>query len=148
MHQWFASTGSRWKTALFRLACIVSLWQAPVPWVHIHAAEVDLQEHLAAFHSHVDEFATLGWHWHAVLPPWGQTEPTGDAPDATLRVQFATAIPGSVLDFGVAPAVSLTDMAIPTDQLRVIPAPVGMRHFLASLLADHTAQVVLNVRLC
>ncbi len=148
MHQRFASTGSRWKTALFRLACIVSLWQAPVPWVHTHAAEVDLQEHLAAFHANADEFSTRGWHWHAVLPPWGQTEPAGDAPDATLRVQFVSAIPGSVLDFGVAPAFSLTYLTIPTDRLWGIPAPVGRRHFLTSLLADHNAQAVLNVRLC
>ncbi len=148
MHPRFASTGSRWKAALFRLACIVSLWQAPVPLVHSHAAEADLQEHLAAFHANADEFTTLGWHWHAVLPPWGQTEHSGDAPNASLRLQFTAAIAAPVIDAGLASPVSLTFLSVPTVLREGPPAPVGVRHFLASLLAEHSAQTVLNVRLC
>lgn len=148
MHPRFASTASRWKAALFRLACIVSLWQAPVPWVHSHAAEVGLQEHLAAFHADADELTTLGWHWHAVLPPWGQAEHSKDAPASTLRVQFSAAISAPVSDLGLAAPETLTFLTVPTVLPQGPPAPESARHFLASLLAEHPAQTVLNVRLC
>lgn len=60
-----------------RLALIVSLWNAPIPLLHAHGADVNVADvsetfvdHLAAYHhdelnSHVD----FGWHWHLVPKP-------------------------------------------------------------------------------
>ena len=71
-----------------RALLIVSLWNAPLPMVHAHGADVDdsadaagFAEHLAKYHgdvtlnSHVD----FGWHWHLVLPR--DSNPDDDCPD-------------------------------------------------------------------
>lgn len=72
-----------WLSLMGRLALIVSLWNAPIPVLHAHGADVtsaDASEtfvdHLATYHhddvnSHVD----FGWHWHLVPKP--AKHPTG-----------------------------------------------------------------------
>lgn len=76
---------SPWSLAFataMRICLIVSLWQAPVPWLHRHgttaskitsaAAACELSNHLAAFHADcawkLDE--DFGWHCHWILPSW------------------------------------------------------------------------------
>lgn len=69
-----------------RLSLILSLWQAPIPWVHCHGTDIsiiqsvdaasELSNHLAAFHGNAThEFVPLdfdlGWHFHWILPCWG-----------------------------------------------------------------------------
>jgi hypothetical protein len=148
MHPAMASGCARWKATLFRLACIVSLWQAPVPWVHCHAAVADLPHHLAAFHQQADEFTVLDWHWHASLPPWGQSESGDETPASPPRLQFSSAVASPVVDFETGPVISVGFFALPNDPARIAPIGDASRQFLSSLLADQTAQVVLNVRLC
>jgi hypothetical protein len=55
----------------------LSLWHAPIPWVHVHDLEgpqVDrlesLSQHVAEFHSHdiASGRSRLTWHAHLVLP--------------------------------------------------------------------------------
>jgi hypothetical protein len=65
-----------------RLVLVVSLWQAPVPWIHSHDTNVaddasplstcEFAEHLHAFHglSAVNSNVEFGWHCHWILPPW------------------------------------------------------------------------------
>lgn len=65
-----------------RLGLILSLWQAPIPWLHSHGTDVseitsplfacDFCEHLRTFHS-ADELNSgeeYGWHCHWILPSW------------------------------------------------------------------------------
>jgi len=54
---------------------VVSVWQAPVPWVHLHSLQAGasdapaLVEHLRTFHSasRVQLSEPLGWHLHFAL---------------------------------------------------------------------------------
>ncbi|WP_010584357.1 hypothetical protein [Schlesneria paludicola] len=76
---------------VLRACLIVSLWQAPVPWIHSHGTEPvtvarvsatqDLVHHLALFHPAVNAEAAkeLGWHLHWILPCWGHA--LDDTPD-------------------------------------------------------------------
>ena len=63
-----------------RLALLVSLWHAPVPWVHRHHPTADLPVHLATHHAH-DPGVAGGWHMHCELPLWGHTEHGGSPAD-------------------------------------------------------------------
>lgn len=76
---------------VLRACLIVSLWQAPVPWIHTHGTDLigaaragiaqDLVHHLALFHPSInpDSAQNLGWHLHWVLPCWGHA--IDDTPD-------------------------------------------------------------------
>jgi hypothetical protein len=55
----------------------MSLWHAPIPWVHVHDLEGPQVERLEALSNHVAEFhsrdiadgrSRLDWHAHLVLP--------------------------------------------------------------------------------
>lgn len=64
-------------TAGFRLLLVVSLWQGPVAWIHMHAPDAEgLADHLARFHADDPDPFCLGWHWHLSSPVTG--EPTSD----------------------------------------------------------------------
>lgn len=94
-----------------RLCLIVSLWQAPVPWLHRHGTDVSkatsavsamaLKTHLAVFHPSTNaNFDTdFGWHCHWVYPSWthvlGQTR--DDQLPAEESVAFEPAIASSEL---------------------------------------------------
>lgn len=66
------------RGSLWRLCLVLSLWHAPVPWIHIHRAEASdalaksrLTNHLLRRHAVGDEIEReTGWHWHLVLPRW------------------------------------------------------------------------------
>lgn len=66
------------RGGLWRLCLVLSLWHAPVPWIHIHRDEAAdalarsrLTNHLLRHHTVGEEIETeSGWHWHLVLPRW------------------------------------------------------------------------------
>ena len=79
-----------------RLCLLVSLWQAPIPWIHRHGTETDdvitkagaeFRQHLTMWHgaieSDLDE--DLGWHCHWILPMWGHA--LDETPDDELPSQ-------------------------------------------------------------
>jgi len=62
---------------LLSLALVLSLWHAPIPWVHVHDLEGPQVERLQLLSQHVADFhardlsqgtARLAWHAHLVLP--------------------------------------------------------------------------------
>jgi hypothetical protein len=64
---------ARW----LRVAIVVSLWHAPIPWVHVHELEGPTVDRLALLSQHVSEFhardvggdaGPLDWHMHVILP--------------------------------------------------------------------------------
>ena len=85
----FSSRAAGW---LMRVAMIVSLWNAPLPWLNIHGTlagvEGDaacLAQHLVRFHAAADLLAEagFGWHVHFVLPWNGLGDgpcPAGELP--------------------------------------------------------------------
>ena len=124
----------RWGIAgmiSMRLCLIVSLWQAPIPWVHCHDANVcvsqslseatNLSNHLANFHS--SGIATveseIGWHWHWILPCWSHAidQTPDDEPPAQEVVTFDQAtISSTSLNF------------LLTLQTYCILEPLALRH--------------------
>ncbi len=55
------------------LPLLMSLWHAPMPWLHSHGVAVaghDLHHHLEHFHGNASHAAseTSGWHWHFAWP--------------------------------------------------------------------------------
>jgi hypothetical protein len=63
--------------AALRVVLVLSLWHAPIPWVHAHdldgpevAKRAMLSQHIAEFHSHEVGLGAehLEWHVHLVLP--------------------------------------------------------------------------------
>ena len=66
---------------VLRVVMVLSLWHAPIPWVHVHEIEGPQVERLGALSQHVARFharelsrsgARLDWHSHLVLP-WCMT---------------------------------------------------------------------------
>ena len=59
-----------------RLLLVLSLWHAPLPWVHSHAMAGPIVDQVASLARHIDEFhpdaaqdtLEAGWHMHLVLP--------------------------------------------------------------------------------
>jgi len=62
---------------LLRIVVVLSLWHAPIPWVHVHEFEGPQVERLESLARHIAEFhardlywgnTTVNWHSHLVLP--------------------------------------------------------------------------------
>lgn len=69
--------GSGRRSLALRAALVVSLWHAPVPWVHFHDLEGPQVESLDPLSRHIAEYhagdvhhghKSLTWHTHLVLP--------------------------------------------------------------------------------
>lgn len=62
--------------AWLRLCLLLTLWQAPIPLVHAHEAPgweaSALARHMRDFHSDSSQPGDCEWHWHLVLPAWGE----------------------------------------------------------------------------
>jgi hypothetical protein len=76
---------------MVRTLLLLSLWHAPIPWLHAHDLSGPSVEHRAALHRHVDEFhaaelehgeAHLGLHAHFILP-WGHGHDPQHAPNGS-----------------------------------------------------------------
>src|SRR5262245_9754318 len=74
-----------------RLALLLSLWHAPIPWIHAHDLIGPSVEHLDSLHRHVEEFhagershgeAHLDLHAHLILP-WGGGLDSRHSPDGS-----------------------------------------------------------------
>ena len=104
-----------------RLCLIVSLWQAPIPFVHSHGSDMsqtpapittsDLRVHLSMFHPGWDQSPRqdFGWHCHWILPFWGrdsEERPNDDPPTQppmgfdVATVSDAWGLTGDRSDFG------------------------------------------------
>src|SRR4029450_8695937 len=75
--RWLRQSARRLMSRALRVLLVLSLWHAPIPWVHppqIDGPDVDhlqvLSRHVAEFHSrelnHGEK--SLDWHMHLVLP--------------------------------------------------------------------------------
>lgn len=137
-----------------RLACILSLWHAPVPWMHIHSNDdAHLASHLRHFHSELSTVSheeSLGWHWHLVLPPWGQTPCSTseeDEPSPSTTIEFDPVIVVAAMSRHVDGAVG-----IPRHQPVIssfLPQTVGSRdELLGTNLRRRSKQQILSVCLC
>jgi hypothetical protein len=115
---------------------MLSVWHAPVPWVHLHetsgptvAYDVQLQRHLGEFHPHLaaeTQPASLGWHVHLVLP-WqcghkGDCDPRQTqhgTPDCISNLQFGSAFSSPSGSQAVVELLAHTTFGLPT---LVLPA--------------------------
>jgi len=106
-----SSSGAFLSGVAVRLVLVLSLWHAPLPWVHSHAVAESADGHSHALSRHVhalhaedlEHGAThIAWHWHLVLP-WcveGETRcPSDDPSDDEGHIGFA-------MKFGVATSAS------------------------------------------
>jgi len=97
---------------------LLSLWQAPIPWLHNHgtstavisqvAAAQELNSHLIVYHPSVDRGIEheFGWHCHWVLPTWKHA--LDDTPDDEPPLQEAI-----VFDPVDVPTVELLNASLP-----------------------------------
>lgn len=150
-----------WPSLLGRLALIVSLWNAPLPMMHAHGADVDslrspvaLASHLVDYHpgvmmnSHVD----LGWHWHMVPPPVnhpGDESQDGscpfcpqDARDTQLQTQSAANV-FQMASMDLMPAWKSTGR-----ERTVRIAPATPTQFLDTYLGSVSLRTLLRVVRC
>ncbi len=141
---------------MLRLACVLSLWHAPIPWVHIHSTDAaELANHIRQFHPELLETALAeppGWHWHTVLPPWGRN------PSSTSEEEEPS--PWTVIGF--APAVVVAAVSWHVDVDHAVWNPVhqpmissawsqsagSVDKSLDTYLQSRSAQQILSVCLC
>lgn len=102
---------------ILRLCLMVSLWHAPVPWLHFHEADgadgpaqIQLLKHLDVFHrDNPMDGRELGWHIHFALP-WqvangGQRPLTDEDPGSPHRqtlCEYAPATSSPTTDLSAA----------------------------------------------
>jgi hypothetical protein len=62
----------RYVSAVLRISLILSLWDAPLPWIHAHpalATDDGLVSHLTRYHLAADETRSKSdWHLHFLVP--------------------------------------------------------------------------------
>ncbi len=150
------SDAKRALVVMMRLACVLSLWHAPIPWVHVHAAHsAELTKHIEHFHpdliTHLEN-ESVGWHWHAVLPPWGRAPSSNgddEEPSPWTVVGFEPAVAGVTMawhvniDHAVWNAVHQPMLSAPWH-----PHVGAPDEFLGTYLQSRSAQQVLSVCLC
>jgi hypothetical protein len=70
-------TSRKSRHRILRVILAMSLWHAPIPWVHVHDLEGPQVDHRQSLAQHVAEFhsrdlawghSQLDWHAHLVLP--------------------------------------------------------------------------------
>lgn len=142
---------------VLRLACVLSLWHAPIPWVHVHTAHsVELANHIEHFHPDLATHLTdesVGWHWHAILPPWGRgpmSNSDDDEPSPLTVIEFEPAVAGVAIawhvnvDHAVWNAVHQPILSAPWHH-NAVGSP---DEFLGTYLLNRSAQQFLSVCLC
>jgi len=131
---------TRRSSRFLRVVLVLSLWHAPIPWVHTHdldgpevARLESLSQHVAEFHARELSLGAerLEWHTHLVLP-WCLVHHF-PCPDSDERE------PGADDYFG-----SVTIGAAGTNSGGMIGAPTS-RAFLADGLASDLAARLPNV---
>ena len=95
---------------------LLSLWQAPMPWLHAHgtnehedANENTLTRHITEFHDNesADSVAELGWHVHLVLP-WCPAHRDPCSPERSQQHDSETGHFQFGLNVGMMPSASTT----------------------------------------
>lgn len=61
-----------WSRCWFYLPLWLTLWNAPMPWIHRHElneahVDADLDRHLRIFHQASPSQQAATWHWHLAL---------------------------------------------------------------------------------
>lgn len=156
-----AAKASKWEmkrafVAMLRLACVLSLWHAPIPWVHIHSTDAaELGNHIRQFHPELLQTMheePSGWHCHMVLPPWGRN------PASPSEEEEPT--PWTVIEFAPAVVVAVVSWHVDVDHAVWNPVhqPMMSSHwtrsvgsgdeFLGIYLLNRSAQQILSVCLC
>jgi hypothetical protein len=124
-------TSRKSRHRILRVILAMSLWHAPIPWVHVHDLEGPQVDHRQSLAQHVAEFhsrdlawghSQLDWHAHLVLP-WSLNHHL-PCPDGDRRE------PGS--DDFVAVKTNGTGMS-----LAKAVGPPTVRAFLADDVAAH-----------
>jgi hypothetical protein len=160
---------------LLRVVMVLSLWHAPIPWIHVHEFEGpqvqrldSLSRHIAAFHSHElkKESPPPDWHAHLVLP-WCMSHqhdcPADDerdpAADDILGGAKATAggLP-SGQSYGQPTTRAFLTGAIPADEAALVQfgsatsgalsGPLRFRHFFETFGGSIAICDLVSVRLC
>lgn len=169
---------TRWSGACckrgFRLLLVLSLWHAPIPWIHAHdvqGPDVDsrtlLSEHVAEFHARelAEGRQRLDWHAHLILPwclvhhfpcPESQhsqraSDDLVGAIDASSRTASIDAC-GPALDRAFMAGLVVVDGAVTV--LSAVAGDTGQAarecggHFFASYGPSIGVQELIGLRLC
>jgi hypothetical protein len=162
-------------SAALRLSVVLSLWHAPIPWIHAHDLEGPEVDRLPLLARHVNEFHGrevtrgqhhLDWHLHLVLP-WslvhdtscpedGHPQPGSDEYCGAPRLAVASAAPFQGL--GELTARALLPGQLSADLAIITPSEVGAQaaltgcargtHFFATYGRADAVRDLLGVRLC
>ena len=158
-----------------RFVMVLSLWHAPIPWVHVHEIAGPQVERLASLSQHVAVFhardlswenTTLNWHAHLVLP-WCLNHqhncPADDDrdPGSDDILGCARVIAGAIAEsqaFGqpttraflaggiFADEAALIERAIGTSSGQIGPSRI--RHFFETYGCSVAVRDLMSVRLC
>ena len=161
-----------------RVLCValaLSLWHAPIPWVHVHDLEGPEVERLQLLSQHVAEFhardlgqggGRLAWHAHLVLPwclihhspcPEGdERAPGSDDFLGSVKVCAAGAVAGDAIGQPTTRAFLAGDLA--AEQLLAVSHSAGAtvalgapglgRHFFETYGRSDSVRDLVGVRLC
>jgi hypothetical protein len=165
----------RLASRVLRIMLVLSLWHAPIPWVHAHEIDGPQVDRLQMLARHVNEFHAreltrgeqcLDWHVHLVLP-WclvhhlpcpeeDQHEPGADEYFGGARSSTAGISP--VMDIGQPTTTAFLSGAPAADQAGLATQEVGTRSaILACALGTHFFETygrtdcvrdLVGVRLC
>jgi hypothetical protein len=116
------------RSTVFRWLLVVSLWEGPVLWGHVHAVgEAGLGAHLQRCHLHDADPFGLGWHWHLSWPEPGDSETSHKTAQSTAHPPRLLTKPlqGAGHEWAGPSAV-----AVPTPW--VSPGPLALGHGRAS----------------
>lgn len=157
-----------------RAALIVSLWHAPIPWVHFHDLKGPQVEDLDPLSRHVAEFhaddldlgrRAVDWHAHLVLPwaldlhdPCPGEDPipcpddvcvivTAEAANLQLSMSLDRPVPGPFTIAGHLPAQFALRMP-EVVATATIPACGWCRHFFETYGRAAAVRDLAGVRLC
>lgn len=84
----------RRRGAILRIVLALSLWHAPIPWLHCHDLDGTEVEHTAALSHHVHGFHQSAlehgvrhapWHAHLLLPWCNETLPCSEGDESPHR---------------------------------------------------------------
>lgn len=162
-----------WAVGL-RAALIVSLWHAPIPWVHFHDLEGPQVEQLETLSQHVAEFhagevghglTALDWHAHLVLP-WSLHQhdtcpedehaprPEGDclvmlAGSAISQLSLSLGRPIPAALAGPGDAIASSPLALPEVVAAATIPPGGLcRHFFETYGPSIAVRDLVGVQIC
>ncbi|MSR57828.1 MAG: hypothetical protein EXS05_09155 [Planctomycetaceae bacterium] len=169
----FARRCSRRATVGMQMLLALSLWHAPIPWVHAHELQGPQVENSPALHEHVDHFHShdvakgethLDLHTHLILP-WDCDRDSDGSPHPAERpgcrdddfVPLAGSAGSSLKAIGQPTIRALGDLAF-AGSLPAMPRPEGGdepvfsltrgRHFFETFGSSVSVRDLICVRLC